>query len=103
MIFDLFKQAIDEKLILTVSFDSFEKGVIERKCIPFDFGPSRKYKDNQERYHFYDLNSPEGKHNLSILPSQIRNIELSSLTFDPKDYITWEPNWFLRRDWGVYS
>ncbi len=103
MIFDDFKKAIDNKLKLKLVFDSYEKGIIERTCIPFDFGPSRRYKDGQDRYHFYDLDSPDGKHNLSILPSQIKSLTLMNETFNPGDYITWEPNWILKRDWGSYS
>lgn len=98
-----FKISIDEMLIVELKFDSNEKGIITRLCIPFDFGPSRRYKDGLERYHFYDLNSPDGKHNLSILPEQIISVSLTTDKFNPSDYITWTPKWFLKRDWGTYS
>jgi len=99
-----FLQAIQEKRIVKVQFNSQEKGVIERVCIPFDFGPSRRnLKVNPDRYHFYDLDSPEGSHNLSILPEQIISIETTNKTFDPVNYITWNPNWFIQRNWGIYS
>lgn len=101
---DKFISAIHQKRKLEVTFDSNEKGVITRICIPFDFGPSRKYKDGLNRFHFYDLNSPDGKHNLSILPEQIVKILILDDTFNPGDYITWSPmNWFVKRDWGMYS
>ena len=100
---EVFLEAINKKLILEVTFDSYEKGKITRTCIPFDFGPSRRYKDGQDRYHFYDLDSPEGSHNLSILPNQVVNLTLTDQGFDPGDYVTWTPNWFLDRDWGRYS
>lgn len=97
-------QAINDKKLVMLKFNSNEKGVIERRCVPFDFGPSRKYKDGQSRYHFYDLDSPSSNHNLSILPSQIINIEVLNNSFDPKDYVTGKPvTWFLKRDWGQYS
>lgn len=95
--------AINEMLITEITFKSAEKGIITRLCIPFDFGPSRRYKDGLDRYHFYDLNSPEGKHNLSILPEQLISITLTDNNFNPSDYITWSPNWFVKRDWGIYS
>lgn len=98
-----FMKAINQMLVVKLTFDSKEKGIITRLCIPFDFGPSRRYKDGLERYHFYDLNSPEGKHNLSILPDQVKSISLTSDKFDPSKFITWSPNWFIKRDWGVYS
>ncbi|MDA3731906.1 hypothetical protein PBV87_10490 [Niameybacter massiliensis] len=99
----IFVQAIHEKRILEVVFSSSEKGIITRCCVPFDFGPSRRYKDGRERYHFYDLDSPEGKHNLSILPEQVINIRMESSCFEPANYVTWNPNWFVQRDWGECS
>ncbi len=98
-----FLEAINNKLILQITFDSKEKGIIKRTCIPFDFGPSRKYKDGLDRYHFLDLDSPDGKHNLSILPDQVLNMTLTNNTFNPADYISWTPNWHISRDWGEFS
>jgi hypothetical protein len=99
-----FLQAIQEKKVVTVQFNSQEKGLIERTCIPFDFGPSRRnLKVNPDRYHFYDLDSPEGRHILSILPEQIVTIAKTNTLFDPADYIAWDPDWFVPRNWGIYS
>jgi len=98
-----FFKAIHQKLIVKIIFDSKEKGIIERHCVPFDFGPSRKFKDGANRYHFFDLDSPEGKHTLSILPDQIISIDIISMNFDPVQYVKWEPKWFVKRDWGIYS
>lgn len=101
---EIFLEAIKEKKIVKVKFNSKEKGVIERMCIPFDFGPSRRNMiPNPERYHFYDLDSPDDKHTLSILPEQVILIETTEQVFDPADYITWKTNWFISRDWGIYS
>lgn len=100
---DKFIRAIHEKRVLQVKVNSFEKGIISRKCIPFDYGPSRKYNDKQNRYHFYDLDSPDGPHNLPILPRQLIDIDILEETFNPKDYVKWKPNWFVTRNWGDYS
>lgn len=101
---DVMVNAVHLKRIVIVTFNSHEKGVITRLCIPFDIGPSRKYKDGLERFHFYDLDSPDGSHNLSILPGQITNLEMLNDSFDPKNYVTWSPiKWFIERDWGIYS
>ncbi|CAD7767225.1 MAG: hypothetical protein DNFNHJIP_00632 [Candidatus Argoarchaeum ethanivorans] len=62
---NIFLKAIHEKKVLRVKVNSHEKGIIIRKCIPFDFGSSRRYKDGLNRYHFWDLDSPDGSHNLS--------------------------------------
>ena len=74
-----------------------------RKCVPFDYGESRRYKDGKDRFHFLDLNSPDGKHNLSILPEQVKKVEILDESFEPKDYISWTPNWIVERDWGIFS
>lgn len=101
---DVLLDAINLKKQVKIKFNSYEKGIIERKCIPFDFGPSRRYKDGLDRFHFYDLNSPDGKHNLSILPDQLIEIELLYSDFKPSDYVTWSPtNWIINRDWGQFS
>jgi hypothetical protein len=101
--YDVFVSAINDKKMVKIKCDTKEKGVIERICIPFDNGPSRKYKDGLDRFHFYDLDSPDGKHNLSILEAQLINIELMDEIFEPGDYVKWEPNWILKRDWGKFS
>ncbi len=100
---EIFFTAIHGKKEVKITFDSKEKGIIKRKCVPFDYGPSRKYNDVRDRCHFYDLDSPEGNHNLSILPEQLIAIELLNETFEPSDYVTWRPNWIVKRDWGKYS
>ncbi len=101
---DTFINAIHRKRIVKVTFSSKEKGVITRRCVPFDFGPSKRYKDGRDRFHFYDLDSPEGKHNLSILPEQLISIEILEQSFDPQIYVTWSPvSWFVERDWGLCS
>jgi hypothetical protein len=101
--YDIFKKAIDNKFIVEIVVMTQEKGKIKRTCIPFDFGPSRKFKDKIDRYYFYDLDSPEGKHNLSITPDQLLEIQLTIEKFNPADYVKWKPNWFVKRDWGKYS
>lgn len=102
--YKIFINAINQKLIVKVRINTIEKGIIERQCVPFDYGLGARIKDGLERYHFYDLDSPEGKHNLSILPSQLIEITLTGKTFEPGDYVTWKAiKWIVKRDWGVYS
>ena len=100
---NIFFDAIHQKLILVVTLNSKEKGIITRRCVPFDFGPSKNAKDKSDRYHFYDLDSPEGRHNLSILPNQLIYLDITQENFDPADYVKWPPNWFVKRDWGAFS
>ena len=101
---ELFLETINNKKKVRIKADTQEKGIIERICIPFDFGSSRKYKDGNNRYHFFDLDSPDGSHNLSILPEQLISIEVLNEGFEPKYYVRWKPiSWFTPRDWGEFS
>lgn len=104
MIKEVFLQAIHEKSIVIIKFNSKEKGIIERRCVPFDYGPGTRDKNKVDKYHFYDLNSPSGRHNLSILPDQLLSLELSGEKFEPGEYVTWTPtNWMVKRNWGIFS
>lgn len=102
---EIFLQAINDKKIVKVKIDTYEKWIIERHCIPFDFWPSRRnLKVNPDRFHFYDLDSPDNKHNLSIIPEQLVSIEITGDNFEPWVYVNWKPiQWFYKRDWGKYS
>ena len=102
-LYETFIEAIDSQRKVSITFNSKEKGIITRECIPYDFGPSNRFNDKQNRYHIYDLSSPKGPHIVAILSSQIINITLLDETFDPGDYVSWPPNWYYPRDWGHYS
>jgi len=100
---EVFLKAVNEKLIVRVTYVTNNNRILTRKCVPFDFGPSRKFKDKSRRYHFHDLDSPNGKHPLPLLPKRVIKIELTELHFNPANYIKWKPKWFIKRNWGVYS
>lgn len=100
----VFLQGIHEKKYLSVDFVAKEDGLLRnRKCVPFDFGPSSRGNDKSDKFHFLDLNSPNGKHSLGVFPEQVKSIVLIEESFEPSEYITWTPNWIVDRDWGVYS
>ncbi len=103
-----FLKAIDEKLKIKITFDSKEKGIITRTCIPFDFGPSQKKDaiDKTEKYHMYDLDSPDnGQHNLPVAENKMLKIEILEENFNPAEYVTWNPpyKWIHPRNWGIKS
>jgi hypothetical protein len=100
---ELMLKSIHKKQLVKVKFNSKEKGIIERTCVPFDIGISRKYRSSDEWFHYYDLNSPSGEHNLPILPENLIEINILETGFDPKDYVYWKPNWFVSRNWGEFS
>jgi hypothetical protein len=102
-IHDTFIKSIHEKKFVLITADTYEKGIIQRKCVPFDFGPGSRIQDGQNRYHFWDLNSPEGPHNLPLLPAQLLELIILDEDFDPKDFVHWTPRWHVSRHWGPYS
>lgn len=102
---DTFINAIHNKQKLRVTFLSKEDGnvALERLCAPMDYGPSRRYKDEINRYHFWDYDSDKKSHVLSLLPDRIINIEETSEAFEPAEFVTWDTSWFIERNWGIYS
>jgi len=97
---DDFIKAIHEKKRVFITADTDEKGKIQRTCVPLDYGPSGRPRDGVDRYHFWDLDSPDGAHKLLILPSQLLDLEILDDTFDPKDYVHGRTKWHIPRDWG---
>lgn len=93
--------------MVTLRFYSKEDGtILERKCVPLDFGPSRRAKVQNNRFHVYDLDSDEGRHVLSLNPEQVVEIIPLNLNFDPRTIVSWDTKkspWFVPRDWGEVS
>lgn len=101
---ETFLKGIQEKRYLSVDFVAKEDNILRnRKCVPFDYGASKRAKDKSDKFHFLDLSGPQGSHTLSILPEQVYKIELLNENFEPSDYVNWSPNWIVERDWGIYS
>lgn len=86
-----------------IFFSKEDNKEIVRICAPMDFGPSKRAKDKSDRYHLWDYTSYVKGHTLSLFPSQIVSIELLSERFTPSEFVTWRPNWIVKRDWGIYS
>lgn len=101
---DEFIQAIHDQHKLELTFFSKEDGHdLVRTCAPMDYGPSRHATNKDDRYHFWDYDSDEKKHVLSLLPNQVNNIKILPEKFDPAEFISWSTNWFVKRDWGQFS
>lgn len=97
---DIFLEAVHTKKLISVTFNSKEKGIITRKCVLFDFGPSKRDKVKIDKFHFWNIDS---NHNLPVLVEQIINMEILNEDFNPADYVKWTPNWHIKRDWGSNS
>lgn len=98
---ETFVAAIRAKRLVEIRFRAKAGDERTRLCVPFDFGPSRRnIEPNLNRYHFWDLDSPDGPHVLSILPEQLLDIKMLDRSFEPSDYVSWKPDWYIERDWG---
>jgi len=87
-----------------VSFYSKEdRDIVIRICAPMDYGPSRRAKDKSDRFHMWDYESDTEQHVLSLKPDQISDIEILEETFEPSEFVTWQTDWIVPRDWGQYS
>jgi len=101
---NIFIEAIREKKIVEVTFFAKKDNLNRiRNCVPFDYAYGKRDKNPIKKYQLYDLDSPNGRHNLALEESQIINLVKLDRNFNPEDYISWEPNWEIDREWGVYS
>ena len=62
------------KVKVTFNAKKYANTQITRLCAPMDYAFSKQYKDNIERYHFWDFDGTERKHNLSLLETDIVKI-----------------------------
>ena len=101
---DVFIQGIHDKKKISLSlFSKEDVAILIRSCAPMDFGPSSRAKVKADRYHLWDYESDTGPHTLSLLPDQIKSMELTDEDFDPVEFVKWTPNWIIKRDWGQFS
>ncbi|WP_305404625.1 hypothetical protein [Photobacterium leiognathi] len=99
-----FIDSIHAKTKINLTFYSKEDGCkLTRICAPMDFGPSRRAHNKNDRFHLWDYESDKKNHVLSLLPDQIVIMEFLNDEFCPSEFITWQTNWFIPRDWGIYS
>ena len=101
---DSFINAIHSQNKVRVTFSSKEDGRnLTRLCAPMDFGPSSRAHNKADRFHMWDYESDQRNHTLSLLPEQVLNIEIIDEKFQPGEFVTWQPNWIIHRNWGAYS
>ena len=99
-----FIQGIHSKKRLRITFFSKKDEMpVIRLCAPMDFGRSNRTNNLMNRYHFWDYEGDTKSHHLSLLPENISKMELTEESFDPADFVKWEPHWFILRDWGRFS
>ena len=104
---DQFIQAIHERRKIQITFHSKTDGIqTTRNCAPLDFGPSRRSRDKDDRYHLWNYEGDTKPHVMALNPSQIARVVLLEECFEPSEFVTWSTvnsPWFVTRDWGSYS
>ena len=99
--------AIHSKQKLRVTFYSKQDGApVERTCAPMDLGPSRRAKDQSDRFHLWDYDSDNGPHPLSLPVDQVITIAPLTAYFEPSEFVTWSTissPWTVARNWGAQS
>ena len=104
---ELFINAIHSKNKIKLHFFSKEdRNILILLCAPMDYGPSRRAKEKNDRFHLWDYESDTRNHVLSLNPEQIHHMEILEEVFDPSEFITWDTQkstWFISRDWGIFS
>jgi hypothetical protein len=100
MVNQTFLDAVQDTKLVELTFDSKEKGVITCTCAPMDYGHMRNSNSPELKYHFYNLKS---NHPMPISAQQIIKMRVLEEKFEPKNIISWQPDWHIVRDWGIYS
>jgi hypothetical protein len=99
-----FLSAIKSLHKVSLTFFSKEDGHdLTSTCAPMDYAPRQHFPNEPFRYHFWDYESDETPHTLSIPAEQIVSITLLEERFDPAEFMAWTPMWRYPRDWGPYS
>ena len=95
----------DKKKVRVIFFSKEDQSLETRLCAPMDYGPTQRKgaKDLRDKFHFWDYESPDGPHTLSLAADQIMSLEPTSLSFDPGEFVSWTPKWLIKRNWGAYS
>lgn len=101
-----FIQAIKNKRKIRATFFSKkDNDYVTRVCAPMDYGPTRRenVSDKTDRFHMWDYEGKTGPHTASPTHDLVDNITVLDETFDPAEFVSWPPNWFIPRDWGDLS
>lgn len=68
-----------------------------------DIAPHKGFPDRGVYYHVWDYEGSKGPHTAPIKAELISRIDVTDQEFDPSEFVTWQPDWTIDRDWGDYS
>ena len=92
-----------KKKIIVTFFSKKDEVIVVRTCAPMDFGPHKRFPDKGDRYQVWDYDGSSGPHPAPLDPDQVQSIEVMDEEFDPSEFVTWDTDWIIQRDWGPYS
>lgn len=92
--------AIDQKLLVKLTFYNTEGKLFTRTAAPMDYGPRRGWNSPESHYHFMAVGSNGELHPLSLKCDKLVEIKPLPFRFTPDDLVTWQPNWHYPRNWG---
>ena len=73
-----FVTVIHEKRKIRLTFYSKEDAdVVVRTCAPMDYGPSRRARQKDDRYHLWNYESDTGQHPLNLPSDLMHAVEVS--------------------------
>jgi predicted DNA-binding transcriptional regulator YafY len=99
-----FTDAIHSKNKVKITyFSKKDKMITTRICAPLDIGLHKGFPDRGDYYHVWDYDGSKKPHYAPLKSDQIRDFEVLDETFDPADFVTWNTDWTISRDWGHYS
>ena len=68
-----------------------------------DYAAGSRIKDGVPRYWVWDYESDKKTHTLPLRNERIISLKTLDESFDPSEFVTWDTNWKIARDWGQYS
>lgn len=96
-----FIEAINTKRKVRVRFYSVaDSGVVDRVCVPLDYGPGTGNQDGLNRYWLWDDSRNDGSQTVGLLPKEIVDLQLLGEPFDPAQFTSRSATWLTPRDWG---
>ncbi len=101
---DKFIEAIRSMNKISVTyFKKKDESTVTRTCAPMDIGPHKRFPDKGEYYQVWDYDGSNGPHPSPLKSDQIISVNILSEKFDPSEFVTWQTEWTIPRDWGQYS
>lgn len=99
-----FIQAIhNKKKAIITYYSKKDNAPVRRQCAPLDIGPHARYPDKGDYYFIWDYDGSDKAHPVPKKAEDIISLEILDEEFDPSEFITWDTNWTIPRDWGKYS